>query len=325
MNVESELKDIINRLYDIQDVSGPDLSKKIYEIILQCREAIGYRKAELDRVQSSRQIKSGRIEYDNTSGEEIEISKEADDIASTIESTEDLLEFLQDYNVDLGSDNVYVENDRVITDSDGWTDDCSIAMYVQNVMDNFVKNTEIKDNNVKIYFVARDPNTKKYYGYKTRRKPEAVGVGEYRSYPEAKIGDVIDKDCKIIDICQDPDSNKLEDLIYLTDNIEKASYYGSVSEVKQDYPQAEAYQVFENTITSSRKPIKSSLENRLIPYLEEFEEGYANALASTDEMGPQVRLDTFYEIFKSDHNLSDDDINKLKDSVEGIWEESKEM
>ena len=63
MNVESELKDIINRLYDIQDVSGPDLSKKIYEIILQCREAIGYRKAELDRVQSSRKpIKSG---YDN--------------------------------------------------------------------------------------------------------------------------------------------------------------------------------------------------------------------------------------------------------------------
>lgn len=59
MNVESELKSIINRLYDIQDVSGPDLSKKIYEIILQCREAIGYRKAELDRVQSSRKpIKS---------------------------------------------------------------------------------------------------------------------------------------------------------------------------------------------------------------------------------------------------------------------------
>ena len=78
-------------------------------------------------------------------------------------------------------------------------------------------------------------------------------------------------------------------------------------------------------IKSSKKPIKSSLEDRLVPYLEEFEEGYADALTSTDEMGPEVRLDTFYEIFKSDHNLSDDDIDKLKDSVEGIWEESKEM
>lgn len=78
-------------------------------------------------------------------------------------------------------------------------------------------------------------------------------------------------------------------------------------------------------LNSSRRTIKSSLEDRLIPYLEEFEEGYADALASTDEMGPDVRLDTFYEIFKSDYNLSDDDINKLKDSVEGIWKESKEM
>lgn len=81
----------------------------------------------------------------------------------------------------------------------------------------------------------------------------------------------------------------------------------------------------EYQVNSSRKPIKSSLEDRLVPYLEEFEEGYADALASTDEMGPEVRLDTFYEIFKSDYNLSDDDINKLKDSVEGIWKESKEM
>ncbi len=78
-------------------------------------------------------------------------------------------------------------------------------------------------------------------------------------------------------------------------------------------------------INNSKKPIKSSLEDRLVPYLEEFEEGYADALSSTDEMGPEVRLDTFYEIFKSDYNLSDDDINKLKDSVEGIWKESKEM
>lgn len=82
---------------------------------------------------------------------------------------------------------------------------------------------------------------------------------------------------------------------------------------------------YRTPVNNSRKSIKSSLDDRLIPYLEEFEEGYANALASTDEMGPEVRLDTFYEIFKSDYNLSDDDINKLKDSVEGIWKESKEI
>ena len=78
-------------------------------------------------------------------------------------------------------------------------------------------------------------------------------------------------------------------------------------------------------VQSSKKPIKSSLEDRLVPYLEEFEEGYADALASTDEMGPEVRLETFYEIFKNDYNLSDDDISKLKDSVEGIWKESKDI
>lgn len=78
-------------------------------------------------------------------------------------------------------------------------------------------------------------------------------------------------------------------------------------------------------VNSSRKPIESSLEDRLVPYLEEFEEGYADVLASTDEMGPEARLDTFYEIFKNDYNLSDDDINKLKDSVEGIWKDSKEI
>ena len=85
------------------------------------------------------------------------------------------------------------------------------------------------------------------------------------------------------------------------------------------------YDNYMSPVNNSHKPIKSSLEDRLVPYLEEFEAGYADALASTDEMGSEARLDTFYEIFKSDYNLSDDDINKLKDSVEGIWKESKEI
>lgn len=77
-------------------------------------------------------------------------------------------------------------------------------------------------------------------------------------------------------------------------------------------------------IGNSRKPIKSSLEDRLVPYLEEFEEGYADALTSTDEMGSNVHLDTFYEVFKSDHNLSDDDISKLEGAVQDIWHETEE-
>ena len=76
-------------------------------------------------------------------------------------------------------------------------------------------------------------------------------------------------------------------------------------------------------VNSSRQ-IKSSLEDRLVPYLEEFEEGYADALTSTDEMGNNARLETFYEMFKSDYNLSDDDINKLEGAVQDIWHETEE-
>ena len=77
-------------------------------------------------------------------------------------------------------------------------------------------------------------------------------------------------------------------------------------------------------LNNSRKPIKSSLEDRLVPYLEEFEEGYADALTSTDEMGSNASLDTFYEIFKSDYNLTDDDISKLEGAVQDIWHETEE-
>ena len=77
-------------------------------------------------------------------------------------------------------------------------------------------------------------------------------------------------------------------------------------------------------INNSKKSIKSSLEDRLIPYLEEFEEGYADAqvVAPGDEMDVSSRQETFFEIFKNDYDLSDEDINKLKDAVMGIWEAS---
>ena len=208
MNVESELKDIINRLYDIQDVSGPDLSKKIYEIILQCQEAIGYRKAELDRVQSSHKPIKSSVRDDFARGLQMIMKHEGAEFAEG-----------------------------------------SLEDNMTNIYDNYVS---------------------QYYADELKEKGGVkVATDWFRNtYPDDEEG------------------------------------------------------IF---IHNSRNPIKSSLEDRLVPYLEEFEEGYANALASTDEMGPEVRLDTFYEIFKSDHNLSDDDINKLKDSVEGIWEESKEM
>ena len=102
-------------------------------------------------------------------------------------------------------------------------------------------------------------------------------------------------------------------------------------ELKEEGGEAVAEDWFRNTypddeegifIHNSRKPIKSSLEDRLIPYLEEFEEGYADTqvVAPGDEVDIPSRQETFFEIFKSDYNLSDEDINKLKDAVMGIWE-----
>ena len=79
-------------------------------------------------------------------------------------------------------------------------------------------------------------------------------------------------------------------------------------------------------LNSSKEPIKSSLEDRLVPYLEEFEEGYADAINkdSADNGMENVNQDTFFEIFMSDNNLSNDDIQKLKQAVEGIWNETSE-
>lgn len=79
------------------------------------------------------------------------------------------------------------------------------------------------------------------------------------------------------------------------------------------------------SINNSKKPIKSSLEDRLVPYLEEFEEGYANAITRDSEDANEfnhVYEDTFFEQFKSDYNLTDTDIQKLDRAVREIWDAS---
>jgi len=78
-------------------------------------------------------------------------------------------------------------------------------------------------------------------------------------------------------------------------------------------------------INNSKKSIKSSLEDRLVPYLEEFEEGYANAITRDSEEASEfehVYEDTFFEQFKNDYNLTDADIQKLDRAVREIWDAS---
>lgn len=129
-----------------------------------------------------------------------------------------------------------------------------------------------------------------------------------------KLGqcDGIVKTC--ISIC--PDSRLEKELDRLQENIVDVA------------AKAEMLSNGDEHIQSSRKPIKSSLEDRLVPYLEEFEEGYSNALVE-DPMDSyagfdttDARCETFYKTFKSDHNLTDDDINKLENAVVDMWHEA---
>ena len=236
MNVESELKDIINRLYDIQDVSGPDLSKKIYEIILQCREAIGYRKAELDKVQSSRKpIKSFR----GTSNEDTS----------------------NDYGFYWDGDNIYDKNGF------HW-----------------------------------------YFGDYTK---DNTGIEPYSSYMQA--------------VKETADSIRDSILTYEIPDPEDYAYQLTDFAVETLPDPGKYIKEYEGFVKSSRKSIKSSLEDRLIPYLEEFEEGYANAIARDSEEASEfehVYEDTFFEQFKSDYNLTDTDIQKLDKAVREIWDAS---
>ena len=78
-------------------------------------------------------------------------------------------------------------------------------------------------------------------------------------------------------------------------------------------------------IANSRKLIKSSLEDRLLNLLEEFEEGYADTINRDVEEGSNGAYEqAFIEGFKNDYSLTNEDINKLKESVHEIWNEPVE-
>lgn len=128
-------------------------------------------------------------------------------------------------------------------------------------------------------------------------------------------------------------SGSLEDnMIDIYDNY-VSQYYDD--ELKQKGGAAVADDWFHNTysddeegifIQNSCKLIKSSLDDRLVPYLEEFEEGYADAINKDawNEDVNNVNQDTFFEIFMSDHNLTRSDIENLKNAVGNIWDETDE-
>lgn len=76
-----------------------------------------------------------------------------------------------------------------------------------------------------------------------------------------------------------------------------------------------------------KKPVKSSLDERLVPYLEEFEEGYSDALFTEDPMdsyagydSDRERCESFFKKFKNNHNLNDDDINDLENEIIYRWQ-----
>lgn len=83
------------------------------------------------------------------------------------------------------------------------------------------------------------------------------------------------------------------------------------------------YDNYMSPVNNSHKSIKSSLEDRLVPYLEEFEEGYADTInRDVEEDSNGAYEEAFIEGFKNDYNLTDEDINKLKESVHEIWDTS---
>ncbi len=85
------------------------------------------------------------------------------------------------------------------------------------------------------------------------------------------------------------------------------------------------YDNYMSPVNNSHKPINSSLEDRLLSYLEEFEEGYADTINRDAEEGSNGAYEeAFIEGFKNDYNLTDEDIEKLKEAVHNIWNESAE-
>lgn len=119
-------------------------------------DATSWSKAEYGISESKKTFKKaikeseadGRYEYDATSGEDVFIDAESDRIASTIVDNADLCEYMCKFDLgdlDVGYDDgvewdgnhYYIDGDRVICDGAGWTDDQSVAMFVQYLRDNF--------------------------------------------------------------------------------------------------------------------------------------------------------------------------------------------
>ena len=85
------------------------------------------------------------------------------------------------------------------------------------------------------------------------------------------------------------------------------------------------YDYYMSPVNNSHKPIKSSLEDRLLNLLEEFEEGYADTINRDVQEGSNGAYEeAFIEGFKNDYNLTNEDIEKLRESVHEIWNTSSE-
>lgn len=100
-----------------------------------------------------RESAEGRYEENLTTGELIFIEPETDNIANTILDTSDLLNYMSEFDIGAelefdgstivwGNDFYYIDAGRVICDGDGYTDDQSIAMFVQYLKDNFSKGND---------------------------------------------------------------------------------------------------------------------------------------------------------------------------------------
>lgn len=97
-----------------------------------------------------RESAEGRYEENLTTGELVFIEPETDSIANTILDTSDLLNYMSEFDIGAelefdgsaivwGNDFYYIDAGSVICDGDGYTDDQSIAMFVQYLKDNFSK------------------------------------------------------------------------------------------------------------------------------------------------------------------------------------------
>lgn len=100
-----------------------------------------------------RESAEGRYEENLTTGELVFIEPETDSVANAILDTTDLLNYMSEFDIGAelefdgstivwGNDFYYIDAGRVICDGDGYTDDQSIAMFVQYLKDNFSKGND---------------------------------------------------------------------------------------------------------------------------------------------------------------------------------------